>query len=112
GSEWAKVRSASAPPILTAADDTRDRSAAALSVLRTAQSEDLPDAEVLEASVAPATVTTSTRTITNGAPRMTIAREASYEVASNDSAMDAVAAYTAAQAAKALAASTGAGALR
>jgi hypothetical protein len=43
---------------------------------------------------------------------MTIAREASYEVASNDSAMDAVAAYTAAQAAKALAASTGAGALR
>ncbi|MEZ6011813.1 MAG: cell wall hydrolase [Hyphomonas sp.] len=112
GSEWAKVRSASAPPILTAADDTRDRSAAALSVLRTAQSEDLPDAEILEASVAPATVTTSTRTITNGAPRMTIAREASYEVASNDSAMDAVAAYTAAQAAKALAASTGAGALR
>ena len=117
GAEWAKVRSASAPPMLMASDDSRDRDAAALSVLRTAQSEDRPEIVVadagVQASVAPATVSTSTRTITNGAPRLTTVREASFEIASNDSAMDAVAAYTAAQAAKAMAAAGGgAGALR
>lgn len=104
GSEWAQVRSASASrsaaaPVLTAAAEKQDRDAAALSVLRTA-------------SAAPATVTTSTRTITNGAPRMTTVRDASYEVASNDTAMSGVSAYAASQAAKAMATSSGAGALR
>ncbi|MBD3771064.1 MAG: cell wall hydrolase [Rhodobacterales bacterium] len=119
GSEWAQVRSASASrsapaPVLTAAAETTDPNAAALSVLRPVKADKVvvADAGKIQASAAPATVTTSTRTITNGAPRMTTVREASYEVASNDSAMDAVAAYTAAQAAKAMSASGGAGVMR
>ena len=115
GSEWAKVRSASAPapapaPVLTAAAEKSDPAAVALSVLRAAPPEKtvVADAGKVEASAAPATVTTSTRTITNGAPRMTTVREASYEVASKDSAMDAVAAYTLAQAAKAMSSAGGA----
>ena len=122
GAEWAKVRnggsSRPAAPVLTAETDTKDLNAASLSVLRTAAADDLPEkdvadaSEVIEASVAPATVTTSTRTITNGAPRLTTVREASFEVASADKAMDAVNSYAAAQAAKAMAAASGAGALR
>jgi hypothetical protein len=83
-----------------------------LSVLRTASADDEARATSIQASAAPATVTTSTRTITNGAPRMTTVRDASYEVASNDTAMSGVSAYAAAQAAKAMTASSGAGALR
>jgi hypothetical protein len=117
GSEWAQVRSASASrsaaaPVLTAAAEKQDLDAAALSVLRTASADDEARATSIQASAAPATVTTSTRTITNGAPRMTTVRDASYEVASNDTAMSGVSAYAAAQAAKAMTASSGAGALR
>ena len=122
GAEWAKVRSANAKraaaPVLTADTGKVDKDAAALSVLRTARAEERPETEAAEASVqqasfAPATVTTSTRTITNGAPRLTTARDASYDVASNEpAAMSAVAAYTAAQTAKAVAASGGSSALR
>lgn len=117
GSEWAQVRSASASrsaaaPVLTVAAEKLDLDAAALSVLRTASADDEARATSIQASAAPATVTTSTRTITNGAPRMTTVRDASYEVASNDTAMSGVSAYAAAQAAKAMTASSGAGALR
>ena len=108
GSEWAKVRSASAPrsapaPIVAVAE-TKDLNAESLSVLREATPGEMKIAASVEASAAPATVTTSTRTITNGAPRLTTAREASFEVASNDVGIDA---YAAAQAAKAVAASGG-----
>ena len=120
GSEWAQVRAASAPraaaPVVKAAAETKDLNAATLSVLRTAAADEIAEQEKkvadasasIPATAAPATVTTSTRTLTNGAPRLTSVREASYEVASNESAMDAVAAYTAAQAAKALAGTGGA----
>ena len=109
GSEWAQVRRASGSrspaPVLTAEADTKDLNAETLSVLRTADAgttRKVADAGI-QASVAPATVTTSTRSITNGAPRLTKVREASYEVASNDT----VSAYAASQAAKALAAAGG-----
>ena len=103
-----------AAPVVQASVEQRDLDAAATSVLLSAQSEAEEAVEVaavttgIPVSTAPATVTTSTRTITSGAPRLTSVREASFEVASAEkSAMDAVAAYTAAQAAKAVAASGG-----
>lgn len=120
GSEWASVRrdfsTRNAAPIVQASVEQRDLDAAATSVLLSAASESDADAETVEVaavqtgipvSTAPATVTTSTRTITGGAPRLTKVREVSFDVASAEqSAMDAVAAYTAAQAAKALSASS------
>jgi len=108
GSEWAKVRSASAsrsaPAPVVAAAETKDLNAESLSVLREATADEMRVAAKVEASAAPATVTTSTRTITNGAPRLTTATEGSFEVASNDMGVDS---YAAAQAAKAVAASGG-----
>lgn len=108
GSEWAKVRSASAsrsaPAPVVAAAATKDLNAASLSVLREATTDEMKVPATVEASAAPATVTTSTRTITNGAPRLTTASDGSFEVASNDAAIDS---YAAAQAAKAVAASGG-----
>lgn len=109
GSEWAKVRSASASrsakaPVVQAAADTQDLNAATLNVLREATPGEMKVAGKVDASAAPATVTTSTRTITNGAPRMTTARDASFDVASKDAAVDP---YAAAQAAKAVSAAGG-----
>lgn len=108
GSEWAKVRSASAsrsaPAPVVAAAETKDLNAESLSVLREATADEMRVAAKVEASAAPATVTTSTRTITNGAPRLTTATEGSFEVASNDMGVDS---YAAAQAAKAVTASGG-----
>jgi spore germination cell wall hydrolase CwlJ-like protein len=108
GSEWAKVRSASAsrsaPAPVVAKAETRDLNAESLSVLREATADEMRVAAKVEASAAPATVTTSTRTITNGAPRLTTATDGSFEVASNDRGVDT---YAAAQAAKAVAASGG-----
>ena len=108
GSEWAKVRSASAsrsaPAPVVAAAETKDLNAESLSVLREATADEMRVAAKVEASAAPATVTTSTRTITNGAPRLTTATGGSFEVASNDMGVDS---YAAAQAAKAVAASGG-----
>lgn len=108
GSEWAKVRSASAsrsaPAPVVATAETKDLNAESLSVLREATADEMRVAAKVEASAAPATVTTSTRTITNGAPRLTTATEGSFEVASNDMGVDS---YAAAQAAKAVAASGG-----
>jgi spore germination cell wall hydrolase CwlJ-like protein len=108
GSEWAKVRSASAsrsaPAPVVAEAETKDLNAESLSVLREATADEMRVAAKVEASAAPATVTTSTRTITNGAPRLTTATDGSFEVASNDMGVDT---YAAAQAAKAVAASGG-----
>ena len=108
GSEWAKVRSASAsrsaPAPVVATAETKDLNAESLSVLREATADEMRVAAKVEASAAPATVTTSTRTITNGAPRLTTATEGSFEVASNDMGVDS---YAAAQAAKAVTASGG-----
>jgi spore germination cell wall hydrolase CwlJ-like protein len=109
GSEWAAVRSASASrsakaPVVTAAAETKDLNAATLTVLREATPDEMKVAAKVDASAAPATVTTSTRTITNGAPRLTTARDESFEIASSDIAVDA---YAAAQAAKAVSASGG-----
>jgi hypothetical protein len=109
GSEWAQVRSASASrsakaPVVQAAADTQDLNAATLNVLREATPGEMKVAGKVDASAAPATVTTSTRTITNGAPRMTTARDASFDVASKDAAVDP---YAAAQAAKAVSAAGG-----
>jgi spore germination cell wall hydrolase CwlJ-like protein len=108
GSEWAKVRSASAsrsaPAPVVAEAETKDLNAESLSVLREATADEMRVAAKVEASAAPATVTTSTRTITNGAPRLTTATDGSFEVASNDRGVDT---YAAAQAAKAVAASGG-----
>ncbi len=108
GSEWAAVRRASAsrsaPAPVVAVADTRDLNAETLSVLREATTDEMKVAATVEASAAPATVTTSTRTITNGAPRLTTATDGSFEIASNDMGIDS---YAAAQAAKAVAASGG-----
>jgi len=108
GAEWAKVRSASgsrsAPAPIVAAAETKDLNSASLSVLREATADEVNVAATVEASVAPATVTTSTRTITNGAPRLTTATDGLFEVAANDTGVDS---YAAAQAAKAVAASGG-----
>lgn len=109
GSEWAQVSSASASrsakaPVVQAAADTQDLNAATLNVLREATPGEMKVAGKVDASAAPATVTTSTRTITNGAPRMTTARDASFDVASKDAAVDP---YAAAQAAKAVSAAGG-----
>ena len=107
GSEWAKVRRASAsrsaPAPVVAAAETKDLNKEPLSVLREATPGEMKVAGTVDATAAPATVTTSTRTITNGAPRMTTARDDSFEVASND----AIDSYTAAQAAKAVSAAGG-----
>lgn len=108
GAEWAKVRSASAsrsaPAPMVAAAETKDLNAASLTVLREATADEVNVAATVEASVAPATVTTSTRTITNGAPRLTTATDGSFEVAANAAGVDS---YAATQAAKAVAASGG-----
>lgn len=106
GAEWAKVRQdfsnkrQKARVIMEAEDATRDLNKAETAVLEVAEAE--PEREEIIAGVpaptiAPASVVTSERTIANGAPRMMTAR-AQTQVASND----AVAAYTAAQAAKAV----------
>ena len=86
-----------------AAAETKDLNKETLSVLREATPGEMKVAGTVDATAAPATVTTSTRTITNGAPRMTTARDDSFEVASND----AIDSYTAAQAAKAVSAAGG-----
>lgn len=108
GSEWAKVRRASAsrsaPAPVVAAAKTKDLNAETLSVLREATPGEMTVAGKVDATAAPATVTTSTRTVTNGAPRMTTARDGSFDVASNDAAVDP---YAAAQAAKAMSAAGG-----
>lgn len=106
GAEWAKVRQdfsnkrQKARVIMEAEDATRDLNKAETAVLEVAEAE--PEREEIIAGVpaptiAPASIVTSERTIANGAPRMMTAR-AQTQVASND----AVAAYTAAQAAKAV----------
>ena len=108
GSEWAAVRRASAsrsaPAPVVAAAETKDLNSESLSVLREATTDEMKVAATVEASAAPATVTTSTRTITNGAPRLTTASDGSFEIASADTGIDS---YAAAQAAKAVAASGG-----
>ncbi len=106
GAEWAKVRQdysnkrQRARVIMEAEDNTSDLNAAEMSVLKTADASQEREeiiAGVPAPTVAPASVVTSERTIANGAPRMMTARP-QVKVASND----AVAAYTAAQAAKAV----------
>ena len=89
---------------MKAAAKTKDLNAESLTVLREATPDEMKVAAKVDASAAPATVTTSTRTITNGAPRLTTAGDGSFEVASNTAAVDS---YAAAQAAKAVSASGG-----
>ncbi|MEZ5952789.1 MAG: cell wall hydrolase [Hyphomonas sp.] len=111
GSEWASVqrgydRRASAP-VVTAAAETQDLNALESAKLASFEAEPTEVAQIqtgMPVSTAPATVTTSTRTITNGAPRFTTAREASYTVASNDIVK--LDPYAAAQAAKAMGAAS------
>ncbi|MGB2176894.1 cell wall hydrolase [Hyphomonas sp.] len=109
GSEWAQVRRASASrsakaPVVQAAADTQDLNAETLTVLREATAGEMKVAGKVEVSAAPATVTTSTRTVTNGAPRMTTASDGSFDVASKSASVDP---YAAAQAAKAVSAAGG-----
>ncbi|KCZ52878.1 cell wall hydrolase [Hyphomonas pacifica] len=108
GSEWAKVRrdyNNKREQVIMAAED---KNAAATSIIRTvsADGQDTRIAGVDAPTIAPATVTTSTRTITNGAPRLTTVRTAASSksdvpVSEKLPPKDSVAAYTAAQAEKA-----------
>ncbi len=120
GAEWATVRqdfkTRADAPVIMADVNAEDLDAAATSILRSVEAEAPGTGETVSSgvalSMAPSGVTTSTRTISVGAPRLTTIREVSYSPKAEQAAVDPVAAYTAAQAAKALAATTGAGALR